>query len=72
MRSFGQVFALKQATSVDSVSIGVRGPVSVYPAFSMDPVTITDQQITKSTNGEPGEKKGSDTMGMKHRVDFGL
>ncbi len=72
VRSFGQVFALKQATSVDSVSIGVRGPVSVYPAFSMDPVTITDQQITKSTNGEPGEKKGSDTMGMKHRVDFGL
>ena len=72
VRSFGQVFALKKATGIDSVSVGVRGPVSVHPAVSMDPVTITDQQITKSTNGEPGDKKGSDTMGMKHRVDFGL
>jgi CRISPR-associated protein Csd2 len=29
-------------------------------------------QITKSVNGEPGEKKSSDTMGMKHFVRFGL
>lgn len=72
VRSFGQVFALKKVAGVDAVSVGVRGPVSVHPAVSMDPVTITDQQITKSTNGEPGDKKGSDTMGMKYRVDFGL
>ncbi|MBQ1621892.1 MAG: type I-C CRISPR-associated protein Cas7/Csd2 [Selenomonas sp.] len=72
VRAFGQVFALKKATGVDAVSVGVRGPVSIHPAVSLDPVTITDQQITKSTNGEPGETKGSDTMGMKHRVDFGL
>lgn len=72
VRAFGQVFALKKATGVDAVSVGVRGPVSIHPAVSADPVTITDQQITKSTNGEPGDKKGSDTMGMKHRVDFGL
>lgn len=58
VRSFGQVFALKKATGIDSVSVGVRGPVSVHPAVSMDPVTITDQQITKSTNGEPGDKRG--------------
>lgn len=72
VRSFGQVFALKKVAGVDAVSVGVRGPVSVHPAVSMDPVIITDQQITKSTNGEPGDKKGSDTMGMKHRIDFGL
>lgn len=72
VRAFGQVFALKKATGVDAVSVGVRGPVSIHPAVSLDHVTITDQQITKSTNGEPGETKGSDTMGMKHRVDFGL
>ncbi|WP_019543032.1 type I-C CRISPR-associated protein Cas7/Csd2 [Selenomonas bovis] len=72
VRAFGQVFALKKATGVDAVSVGVRGPVSIHPTVSLDPVTITDQQITKSTNGEPGETKGSDTMGMKHRVDFGL
>lgn len=55
-----------------SVSIGIRGPVSVHPAFSIDLVSITSMQITKSVNGEDvGSKKGSDTMGMKHRVDQG-
>ena len=29
-------------------------------------------QITKSVNSEPGDKKGSDTMGTKHFVRFGL
>ena len=32
-------------------------------------------QITKSVNGETGkdpDKKSPDTMGMKHRVDFGV
>ena len=74
VRSFGQVFALKEAKmqGVDSVSVGVRGPVSIHTAVSLDPVTITSVQITKSVNNEPGDKKGSDTMGMKHRVDFGV
>jgi CRISPR-associated protein Csd2 len=35
-------------------------------------VDIESLQITKSVNGEPGEKKASDTMGMKHFVRFGL
>ena len=29
-------------------------------------------QITKSVNGDPGEKRSSDTMGNKHFVQFGL
>ena len=29
-------------------------------------------QITKSVNGDPDEKKSSDTMGTKHFVRFGL
>ena len=29
-------------------------------------------QITKSVNGEPSEKRSSDTMGTKHFVRFGL
>lgn len=54
-----------------AVSIGIRGPVSIHPAFSLQPVSITSTQITKSVNGEGNEKKkSSDTMGMKHRVDF--
>ena len=68
VRAFGQVFAFKS----DSVSVGVRGPVSIHQAVSITPVDVVDMQITKSVNGEPGEKKTSDTMGMKHFVRFGL
>ena len=69
VRSFGQVFAFKG----DSVSVGVRGPVTIQQAISVTPVDITSMQITKSVNGESGkEGKASDTMGTKHRVDFGM
>ena len=69
VRSFGQVFAFKG----DAVSVGVRGPVSIQQAVSVSPVDIVSMQITKSVNSESGkEGKASDTMGMKHRVEFGL
>jgi len=56
-----------------SVSIGIRGPVSIHSAFSVVPVNVSSIQITKSVSGEgDGKKKASDTMGMKHRVDHGL
>jgi len=58
-----------------SVSKSVRGPVSLHPAFSVSPVLdrISSIQITKSVNLEgDGTEKGSDTMGMKHRVDHGV
>lgn len=71
VRSFGQVFAFK-ADKGEGVSVGVRGPVSIQPAFSVETVDITSTQITKSVNNESKDKKGSDTMGMKHRVDFGV
>ncbi|HEV2132624.1 MAG TPA: type I-C CRISPR-associated protein Cas7/Csd2 [Terracidiphilus sp.] len=52
------------------ISIPVRGPVTVQSAFSVAPVEVTSTQITKSVSGEgDGTKRGSDTMGMKHRVD---
>ena len=53
-------------------SAGVRGPVSVQSAYSVSPIDIESIQITKSVNGETGEKKSSDTMGMKHRVNSAL
>ena len=68
VRAFGQVFAFK----ADNVSVGVRGPVSVQSAFSVKEISIDSLQITKSVNSEPNEKKSSDTMGMKHRVDSAL
>ncbi|MFB7816371.1 type I-C CRISPR-associated protein Cas7/Csd2 [Paenibacillus chitinolyticus] len=72
VRSFGQVFAFKGGAKGEGVSVGVRGPVSVHTAKSVHPIDITSMQITKSVNSEPGKDRGSDTMGMKHRVDYGL
>jgi CRISPR-associated protein Csd2 len=73
VRAFGQVFAYKGDGKGSGVSVGIRGPVTIQSAFSRNPVNITSIQITKSVSGEGGgEKKASDTMGMKHRVDFGV
>lgn len=85
VRAFGQLFAYKadggkkknKEESEDersgSVSIAIRGPVSIHSAFSVEPVSVASIQITKSVSGEgDGSKRGSDTMGMKHRVDKGV
>ena len=85
VRSFGQVFAFKakkkdnkadEDEDSGSVSIGIRGPVTIQSAFSIEPITPDSLQITKSVNLETNknepDKKGSDTMGMKHRVDKGI
>ena len=72
VRSFGQVFAF----SGSDISIGIRGPVSIHTAVSLNPIDISSMQITKSvnstTNAKDPDKKTSDTMGMEHRVDFGV
>ena len=69
VRSFGQVFAFKGT----DISLGIRGPVSVHTAMSLDMVDIASMQITKSVNSEADkDKKASDTMGTKHRVNFGV
>lgn len=86
VRAFGQLFALKSNKKAGKkkedgsdeegdtgVSIGIRGPVTVQSAFSVEPIDITSLQITKSVSGEgDGNKRSSDTMGMKHRVDQGI
>lgn len=84
VRAFGQVFAFSgdkkskkgegsEGGDTDGVSIPIRGPVTIQSAFSKEPVSITSTQITKSVSGEgDGSKRGSDTMGMKHRVDYGI
>lgn len=75
VRAFGQVFPYGGETRGEGVSIGIRGPVSIHPAFSVAPVLdrISSIQITKSVSGEgDGTKRASDTMGMKHRVDHGV
>ena len=73
VRAFGQVFAYKGEKKGEGVSLPIRGPVTIQSAFSKEPVSITSTQITKSVSGEgDGSTRGSDTMGMKHRVDSGV
>jgi CRISPR-associated protein Csd2 len=84
VRAFGQVFAFKAKKgkdadnteeNADAVSVGIRGPVTIQSAFSIEPITPDSLQIIKSVNLETEknpDKKASDTMGMKHRVDKGI
>jgi CRISPR-associated protein Csd2 len=88
VRAFGQLFALKATTAKKAskktdddsepqgdtgVSIGIRGPVTIQSAFSVEPIDVSSTQITKSVSGDgDGSKRSSDTMGMKHRVDRGV
>ncbi|MGT2832610.1 type I-C CRISPR-associated protein Cas7/Csd2 [Streptococcus halotolerans] len=69
VRSFGQVFTYLKK------SIGVRGPVSISMAKSLEPIVISSLQITRSTNGMESKNnsgRSSDTMGTKHFVDYGI
>jgi CRISPR-associated protein Csd2 len=74
VRAFGQVFAFGKEADAAGVSIAIRGPVTIQSAFSIEPISITSTQITKSVNGEGNSdiKKSPDTMGMKHRVDSAI
>ncbi len=72
VRAFGQLFAFGKSDDAAGVSIPIRGPVTIQPAFSLFPVSITSSQIVKSVNAEEAKGKSdisSDRMGMKHRVD---
>jgi CRISPR-associated protein Csd2 len=86
VRAFGQIFAYSgggkkskgkkgeevgaESENGSGISIPIRGPVSVQSAVSVEPVSVSSMQITKSVSGEgDGTKRGSDTMGMKHRID---
>lgn len=69
VRAFGQVFASKDMVS--GVSVGIRGPVSVSIATSLDIPMIESLDSTKSTNArhmDVGKKDGS-TFFQKHIID---
>ncbi len=46
VRAFGQLFAMK-GDGKDGLSVGIRGPVSIRPAFSVSPVNILEITQTK-------------------------
>ncbi|HCW06997.1 MAG TPA: type I-C CRISPR-associated protein Cas7/Csd2 [Cytophagales bacterium] len=87
VRAFGQIFPFKGSNkksnkkeaedtsgtneSATGVSIGIRGPVTIQPAFSLEDISsqIILEQIVKSTSLEgDGINRQSDQMGMKHRI----
>ncbi len=87
VRAFGQIFPFKASNkkgkkmesedtsgsgeSATGVSIGIRGPVTIHPAFSVEDVSghIISEQIIKSTSLEgDGINRQPDQMGMKHRI----
>jgi len=71
VRAFGQLFAFSSkkgkkkedasdGEDASGVSVPIRGPVSIQHAFSIDTVSLTSTQITKSVNSE-------DTKGWQTR-----
>ena len=82
VRAFGQLFAFKSdkkkkdenSDGDTGTSVPIRGPVTIKSAFSIEPISLSSTQITKSVNAEDTKdgKRSSDTMGMKHRVDKGI
>ncbi len=73
VRTFGQVFAFKDKDT-GGVSMGVRGPVSIGDALSLDVIDIIDVGVTKSTNlvDTENNQKDSATMGAKYIIDRGV
>ena len=81
VRSFGAVAAFGKSNKQKDdnsdeqdkgTSIGIRGPVTIQDAYSINNVVIATDQITKSVNSNSKDGKSSDTMGSKQTVEFGL
>ncbi len=68
VRAFGQVFA----TSGRRGCVNIRGPVSIQHAFSADPIVIEELPITRCINGKTASGRGSDTLGFRPYVRYGL
>ena len=65
VRLFGQLFAFKKkdakkkddgSEDTGAVSIGIRGPVTIQSAYSLEEVIVDSEQITKSVNLETDKK----------------
>ena len=69
VRSFGQVITYQNR------SIGIRGPISIGIAKSLQPVEVVTMQITRSANSMEAKTdsgRSSDTMGNKHFIEHGV
>ena len=69
VRAFGQVIAMSRSPLRTN---GIRGAVSISHSFSLHPVDIIELPITRCINSETGTRRGSDTLGFKSFVRYGL
>lgn len=68
VRAFGQVFSAYGRRG----SIGVHGPVSIQPAFSVDPVEIREISLTRCINSSAAKGRAADTLGFRSYIRYGL
>jgi Cas7 group CRISPR-associated protein Csh2 len=65
VRAFGQLFAYAAGKKGNK---NAEGSEDIHSAFSVEPVSITSTQITKSVSGEgDGSKRSSDSSAKVHR-----
>ena len=70
VRTFGQVIAYKG--DGNGVSIGIRGPVTVQHAYTIEPVWGETIEIIKSLNVEKAGKKDNQRIGLKYKISKGV
>ena len=71
VRTFGQVFGLKQTDTSSSVSTSVRGPMSIRAAYSIEPIITREINITNVLNLEKQDKRDHNTWGSRYVVEYG-
>lgn len=69
VRAFGQVVAISRSPLHTE---GIRGAVSIGHAFSLHPVDIIELPITRCINSVTAKGRGSDTLGFKSFIRYGL
>ncbi len=69
VRAFGQVVATSRSPLRAN---GIRGAVSIGHAFSLHPVDIVELPITRCINSTEQKHRGSDTLGFRSFVRYGL
>jgi len=71
VRFFGQVFASKKIVP-SGITIGVRGPVTIQIARTLEEVRIKEYLIARSINMDEDGKRDSSTMGKKYTIEKGV
>ena len=69
VRAFGQIFT---GASRLAHSLNVTGAVTIHSAVSADIINIEELPITRCINSAAAGKRGTDTLGFRYRVKYGL